>query len=172
MGQWWHDLQTWEWFLNEHPISTFIEIGSWEGGMTLFFIFQCRARQIKFQSFDIVPHYMVIQNSPWLWEIAKPHLRSGDVWDDAGRWIQAQFVEPRRGPILLFCDGGDKPREVRTFGPLLREGDFLAVHDWCETTEGGEIHPNDIDRDVLSMVYEEICLRHDNHTRFFTKRQA
>lgn len=31
---------------------------------------------------------------------------------------------------LIFCDGGDKPREIRTYGPILRPGDFLLAHDY------------------------------------------
>jgi len=31
---------------------------------------------------------------------------------------------------LLYCDGGDKKREMLEFGPLLNSGDILGVHDW------------------------------------------
>lgn len=31
---------------------------------------------------------------------------------------------------LLYCDNGNKVREVNMYAPLLRKGDMLGVHDW------------------------------------------
>lgn len=42
-------------------------------------------------------------------------------------------------PFVLYCDDGDKPLEVETFGPALGVGDFLAVHDY-----GTEIFEEDM----------------------------
>lgn len=42
-------------------------------------------------------------------------------------------------PFVLYCDDGDKPLEVETFGPALGVGDFLAVHDY-----GTEIFEEDL----------------------------
>ena len=30
----------------------------------------------------------------------------------------------------IFCDGGDKLRELEMYAPLLKKGDRIAVHDW------------------------------------------
>jgi len=40
--------------------------------------------------------------------------------------------EPRAAisPILLYCDNGDKPREVELYAPLLPVGAILGVHDY------------------------------------------
>ena len=32
-------------------------------------------------------------------------------------------------PFVLYCDNGDKQREVEMYGPTLHVGDFMAVHD-------------------------------------------
>lgn len=49
-------------------------------------------------------------------------------------------LQGARDPLLLMCDGGDKPEEVRRYAPLLRPGDGLVVHDWREPrTRDGEI---------------------------------
>ena len=37
----------------------------------------------------------------------------------------------------IFCDGGNKLRELNLYARLLKSGDRIAVHDW-----GIEIHPN------------------------------
>jgi len=34
-------------------------------------------------------------------------------------------------PSLLYCDNGDKPRELELYAPLLRVGDLLGVHDYA-----------------------------------------
>ncbi len=34
------------------------------------------------------------------------------------------------GPTLVLCDGGDKPREFRTFAAYLKPGDVIAAHDY------------------------------------------
>lgn len=36
----------------------------------------------------------------------------------------------RARPALIFCDNGDKPRELRLYAPLCRPGDLIAVHDY------------------------------------------
>lgn len=33
---------------------------------------------------------------------------------------------------LLYCDNGDKTREVVTYAPHLHKGDILGIHDWSE----------------------------------------
>ena len=37
-------------------------------------------------------------------------------------------------PVILICDGGNKPREVQTFARYLKSGDVLAVHDYASLT--------------------------------------
>jgi len=34
------------------------------------------------------------------------------------------------GTSLLFCDNGDKPKEVELYSPYLKINDYLVVHDW------------------------------------------
>ena len=68
---------------------------------------------------------------------ATPGFMQLDVWakPDAVRELVAQA--PR--PFVLYCDNGNKVREVETFAPSLNVGDFLAVHDF-----GTEILPRHI----------------------------
>jgi len=52
---------------------------------------------------------------------------------------------------LLYCDNGIKRREVIYYGPLLRKGDLLGVHDWGK--EVGYFQPEV--RKVLVNQFEE-----------------
>ena len=40
-------------------------------------------------------------------------------------------------PVVLFCDGGNKPLEMKTFAPYLLKGDVIAVHDFAYTNNCG-----------------------------------
>lgn len=173
MGQWWQDLQIWEWFLNEHPgIGEIIEIGTWEGGFATYLNLQCLARGMRFRSFDIQPFWCGMRNNLFLWSLLGSRVEIGNAWYDAGKQIRKCFETENRAPILLFCDGGNKPKEFKLFAPSLRNGDFLAVHDWCVKPDAGEFHPSDVDEALVETVYKDICDRHDSHTRFFQKRKA
>jgi hypothetical protein len=65
-------------------------------------------------------------------DIGKPDRRTPgfvhlDVWARPEKVHDLIAKAPR--PFVLYCDDGDKQLEVVTFGPSLRPGDYLAVHD-------------------------------------------
>ena len=39
------------------------------------------------------------------------------------------WMAQREGQTLIYCDGGDKPREFRIYSRLLDVGDLIGVHD-------------------------------------------
>ncbi len=41
----------------------------------------------------------------------------------------ARFIG-RKGTTAVFCDGGDKRKELQAFTPCLKIDDVIAVHDW------------------------------------------
>ena len=64
-------------------------------------------------------------------------------------------------PRLLFCDNGNKRRELSEIASLLAPGDFVAVHDW-----GSEAGPGDIPAEWARLMVEE-CEAIQSLTRFF-----
>ena len=77
------------------------------------------------------------------------HRYIGDVFDyDLTNYAVLDTV--LRLPIrkLLYCDGGDKKREMLEFGPMLNPGDIIGVHDWVDDVE------NTKDRDAAQKVYD------------------
>jgi len=40
------------------------------------------------------------------------------------------LIQKADGPVMLFCDGGDKKKEFNTFAPFLRSGDMIFGHDY------------------------------------------
>lgn len=64
-------------------------------------------------------------------------LHRANVFTDDGQKEITELLLRRR--IYLFCDGGNKAREFRTFVPLLGSGSVVSTHDWP-----GEIKPEDV----------------------------
>ena len=72
------------------------------------------------------------------------------VFDGHVGFIQADIFEEGMGVVLnylawpnrklLYCDNGDKTKEVMTFAQHLGKGDFLGVHDWTEGNPPTDAH--------------------------------
>jgi len=66
--------------------------------------------------------------------------------------------------MLRSCGSGNKPLEMQTFAPMLRTGDYVAVHDW-----GTEIGYDDIMaiRHLLEQLFLDACVYHRSLLRFW-----
>lgn len=47
--------------------------------------------------------------------------------------VQRSLIPDR--PLVMICDGGNKPAEFNAYRGILRDGDYIAVHDYSETGE-------------------------------------
>lgn len=116
-AQLWRDLEVWEKFFNEHRVKSLVELGTGDGGLALFLQTQAAWRSIVYRTFDREQPQADIDGFMQVKDIfTAPSVR--------------EALRLMRRPAVLFCDDGDKPREVATFSPLLEPGDFLIVHDW------------------------------------------
>ena len=52
MAQTRNDLALWEAFLRRHRVGSIIELGTWEGGMSLYLAHQCKYRGGQFVTVD------------------------------------------------------------------------------------------------------------------------
>jgi len=151
MAQIWADLVLWEAVLNENPVDAIFEIGTWQGGFSWWLYAQSLARDIFFLTFDAVEPERNI-----------PAFLRVDVFAETtmlGKRFRA-FE-----PCVVFCDGGNKPRELQTFAAELRDPrSLLLVHDW-----GTEMLPGDVP-DTVEMVYREFCEQLGSVTRVFKLR--
>lgn len=148
MSQTFADVLLWERLLNAHPdTASLVELGTGEGGFSRYLATQCVYRGIRFATFDIVQP-----------EAEIPGFAQRDVFEDPA-WI----VEVAR-PMILFCDGGDKAREMATFAPLLEQGDVLVVHDW-----GTEVDHADVPTVYLERAHEDWCFELRSMSRAFTR---
>jgi len=145
------DMILWEAVLNDNPVDAIFEIGTWQGGFSWWLYAQSLARDIYFQTYDaVVPERSI------------PAFFRADVF------ASVQFLGRRFRafePCVVFCDGGNKPRELQTFAQELRDPrSLLFAHDW-----GEEIGPDDVPYTV-EMVYGEFCEQLGSVTRVFKLR--
>jgi cephalosporin hydroxylase len=148
----WQDIDIWERFFANNYIQTMIEIGTGNGGMTLYFALQCYQRHINFHTFDNQDWINYNDGLPAALQLRRcfHHI---DIFTDSHEVIY--LLENARRPLAIFFDDGDKPKEWELFTPFTSPGDFCIVHDW-----GTEFHEKDIGKtNVERILAEESDLR-------------
>lgn len=170
MAQVWADLILWEAILNENPeLRGIVEIGTWQGGFSLWLQRQAQVRTIGFRTFDaVVPEseqvVMLLEegwNGKYPGEISD--FARLDVF--AKPEVVARTIKPME-PVILFCDGGNKPRELATFTPYLQDPRSLViVHDW-----GTETLQTDVP-ETLEEIYGDFCDDLGSISRVFKVRR-
>uniref|UniRef100_A0A6M3MFR3 Putative cephalosporin hydroxylase n=1 Tax=viral metagenome TaxID=1070528 RepID=A0A6M3MFR3_9ZZZZ len=119
--------------LDRHKVAAVAELGTGCGGLTVMFGCRCPGAVITCDEVD--------RRSDRVKELHKRlevKVVQADLYEPTmipSLVDQAQCAAGER-PVLVFCDGGDKPRELRTVAALLRPGDLAAVDD-----TGNEFHP-------------------------------
>jgi cephalosporin hydroxylase len=154
MSQTFADVLLWERLLNAHPSRSLVEIGTGEGGFSRYLAMQAGYRGMEFTTFDVV--------QPMNGEVDAlvPGFILGDVFENPELVRDAVRLQPS----ILFCDGGNKAREMQTFAPLLTPGDLLVVHDW-----GSEVGHDDVPTTYLERAHEDWCFELRSMSRAFTR---
>ena len=123
----WREVGCILWIVQTFHLRAVAEIGVDQGGLAG--ILQAH-RSLDYLGIELTMHtvhpsvaHIVIEADA----LAEPTLRTVLHW-----------IEQRR-PVLVYCDDGDKPKEVQLYAPILRPGDVLGVHDL-----GSEIQESDL----------------------------
>lgn len=151
-------MQSWDdlFFLNEvlnNPttkLDTIIELGTYRGGLAVFFALHAFSRGIEAITFDIRPEPEGLFQK--YREMLPLTFYQMDVFSEEAKNIVSK--KARDGRIFLFCDGGEKPSDFATYAPLIRDWDFIFIHD-----KGREIFQNQVDpiaeKNGLTPYYQE-----------------
>ncbi len=125
---WPADLAYFNVVLQEVPrLATVIELGTYLGGSAFMWASAMMLRPLgRVVTFDNgpVPNRL---GFPDCCEFVRADVMTPETVEAIAR-----LIGPAPFPVLMFCDNGEKPKEVALYGPLLRPGDVLAVHDWYE----------------------------------------
>jgi len=117
----------WEKLLTPLKFKRFFEIGTALGNLSVYFKLFCINKGADFYTYDFAKKNQR-SNSP-----IQKHIKLQDNYYMVDVFKEAQQIcntISRKGISVVFCDGGDKPHELRTFAPALKKGDIIACHDW------------------------------------------
>lgn len=175
-----------EWLLNNIKVDAIVELGTGRGGLSLFLMFQAQVRGLKFYTFDALyrlendinfetcnpPVNLPKMLSPdfyqmWLQKkgpgIPKPEQ---EVEEETVKFI-GDILKSNR--VLMYCDDGNKPLELKTYAPLITKGSVIGVHDW-HPSQFTWVDVPGLEKDLkLEVVMEEICTEHKTIQRFWYK---
>lgn len=141
-------------FIISARITRFVEIGVHKGGLAA--ILAHTAEHLPYF------HYLGVEIKQGIIEetvkkLFHPLMEERDIRQlmiaDAHKRQTINFVKDwihrSAGPALVYCDGGDKPKEFNLYAPIIRAGDFIAAHDWdYGGYKAAEIKPADVEKAV------------------------
>ncbi len=163
------DYFLWEHLLNDTAeLKAILEFGTAYGGFALYLKIQSDLRGIEFHTFDHQDCDLVPFEEMWDHPVKRmgvapqirPHMKIIDLLDHPQLEVLELIVDRR---IALFCDNGNKIREVELYAPAMFPGSLLIVHDW-----GTEIGPENIPS-YFSPLYEDLCDEIGSLSRVFRK---
>lgn len=156
-AQYFCDFYLWEAVLNENPqLRGIIELGTWRGGFSLYLKAQADNRDMFFITYDSAMEPDKLDKL--FGEFVREDIFANEV--------EIGEILTRESPVALFCDNGNKPREMKTFPKYLREGSIIFVHDWMT-----EFLPKDIP-DNVEPIYESFCDSLGSVTRVFKLKET
>lgn len=122
IGHTWREIGCILWVIQTYHIRAVVEVGVDQGGLAALL-----------QAHRHMPDYMGIEIArknvdPSVAGVIECDALSQQALDTVTWWLGEG-----RHPCLLYCDNGNKPKEVAFYGPILTPGDVLGVHDM--TTE-------------------------------------
>lgn len=120
----WYDLGAIAHVIQQERIRFVIEIGVEHGGLAAYLAAYCHTVEAcTYRGIDItlnalhpiVRQYPVLERDAW----------SAETVQEVAGWLA-----DAPAPALIFCDGGNKPKELKLYAPLIRQGDVLLGHDY------------------------------------------
>ena len=120
-----------------------VELGVFLGGMSELMLLRTE-RVPHFDYFGIQLDYEQVQPRV----AGNPKVIQGNNFSIQVITEVGNRVGSTSGVAMIYCDGGDKQKEMMLYSPLLKVGDYLRAHDYPgETTpeflvEYADCHPN------------------------------
>lgn len=136
--------------IQDFKINTFIELGLFKGGLSSFMLTRCQ--------YVTNFYYVGVEKDRELLDIRLMNIFGsfgsrlviGNVFHPQVSKLIMDVVMSCPVPRLVYCDNGDKPREVNTYLPIVPKGTYVMAHDW-----GTEITQHDLD-----MINPKLYVRH------------
>lgn len=119
----WYDIGAILHIISEARGQLFVEIGVEHGGLAALLLCYGAYTGMAYRGIDITLNAL------------HPSMRergiiARDAWDARTVDFVSSWMRAMPGPVIIFCDGGNKPRELSLYAPLIRPGDVLIGHDY------------------------------------------
>ena len=136
--------------IDKFEVTLFVELGVYFGGLAEMMIIR--------QSINSNFKYFGVQlDAEELHKRIKDKIRIGDVLDPKIVGKIAEIVSNNPGLAMIYCDAGNKPREMITYTPILRLGDYIRVHDYPGETSPDFLSQYEKDFPYMKEIYGERC---------------
>lgn len=164
----WYDIGAIVHVIQAARVTVVIEIGVDQGGLAALLLAYRQYAQPQYDIPALTNYFGVDINldtvSRSVLDPHRAHFLEADAWAPATiARVQAEIAGHQRA--LIFCDGGDKPRDLRTYAPILRPGDVLMAHDYHNEYGDDALVglPADLERQTPAWMAQTLCC-------FFVKR--
>jgi len=161
--QTWSAMYMLEKVILENPIMRIVELGTGFGALTRFFGLHMQRRGGAVLSYDIENKVLAD------WRGLPIGFQVRNVFDLST--VQGVEIFIHSHLSLIFCDNGEKRKELPLYASILKRGDLIMAHDYGEQGEAwAEITPKDIEgtrsilqpyrhQEFLALKTRIICLR-------------
>ena len=106
--------------INDYDVYTFIELGAHVGGLASILVWRSRFAPFRYIGYEIL--------SPIIDDNVKNNcaIYSKDIFKHPEEIVP----KDNDGKIFIYCDNGNKVKEMQVFHKFLRSGDIIACHDY------------------------------------------
>ena len=124
MVQTFESLFYWEKILVDSKFRRIIEFGTYPGGLSVYLLLWCLERDAEFYTYDI--KQFTSTKLKYSLDLQR-YFRQKDIFKHRLEIIK---LIQKPGQTILFCDNGNKKKEVRIFTKYMKRGDIIGIHDW------------------------------------------
>ena len=132
--------------VNRYKVKLVIELGMYMGGILSHLIPNLELdNEFSYLGFEILPE--AVKDRIKRYAIRQPRcsLVLEDMFSPSNIKRIANSIQNTNGVVYIFCDGGDKPKELLTFSKFMKSGDIISVHDYT-FDQTGEIKDSDLSK--------------------------
>lgn len=150
----WRHLSDFTTFLYENPdVKCVVEIGANFGGFSALMA----ARVLTIPDFAYLGIEIVASRehphlSGFMGKHPRLHILYEDCFSGKSILMANKWVSETHEKALIFCDGTNKPKEIKTYFGTLRKGDYLMLHDYGLSPDPDDDPGNPSWRDVEPYV--------------------
>ena len=156
----------WEKLLAPLKFARFIELGTALGNTSVYFKIFCINKNAKFYTYDFAKKNKTLNTPIQKFIDLNKNYIIQDIFKNSESICELIRQE---GRTIIFCDGGDKPYELRTFAPALKKGDIIACHDWGRAIKDEWIK-KDIKNNNLKELFRKERIELNTITGIFIKK--